>query len=181
MELLPEPDATPPLDEVAFARDLEALRPALRGYVLSIFPHPHLCEDIVQETMLFAWERRAEFRPGTHFKAWVFKAGYFKTLAHRRDAQRDRLVTFSEDILQTIAGAAEERLTHTDHRLHALQHCLAELKPGELALLKHKYLDHGSLTELAAHQQVQPNRIQKALSRLRLALRHCIETKLSQF
>lgn len=181
MEILPEPDAIPPLDEVAFARDLESLRPALRGYVLSIFPHPHLCEDIVQETMLFAWERRESFKPGTHFKAWVFKTAYFKTLAHRRDSQREPLVTFSEDILQTIAGAAEERIAHIDHRLHALQHCLAELQPGELALLRHKYLDRGTLTELAARQQMQPNRVQKALSRLRLALRHCIETKLSQF
>jgi len=180
MEPQPDPATDPPLDEVGFTRELEALRPALRGYVLSIFPHPNWCEDIVQESMLFAWERRAEFRPGTNLKAWLFKAAYFKTLAQRRDAQRDKLVTFSEDVLQRIAGAAEERLHEADHRLHALQGCLSTLKPEEFALLKLKYLDRGSLTELARRQSMAPNRLQKALSRLRLALRQCIETKLAQ-
>lgn len=179
MAPVPDSDFTPSLDEVGFVRELQALRPALRGYVLSIFPHPHLSEDIVQETMLFAWERRTDFRPGSNFKAWVFKAAYFKTLAQRRDSQRDRLVTFSEDVLQRIAGAAEEHLAKSDQRLHALQSCLSGLKPQEFALLKLKYLDRGSLTEQARQLDMAPNRLQKALSRLRLALRHCIETKLS--
>ncbi|BCU78850.1 sigma-70 family RNA polymerase sigma factor [Luteolibacter sp. LG18] len=181
MEPVPQPEIDPTLDEVAFTRALEAMRPALRGYVLSIFPHPHLCEDIVQETMLFAWERRAEFKEGSNLKAWVFKAAYFKTLAQRRDAQRDRLVTFSEDVLQKIAGAAEERMVDSDRRLHALQGCLSKLKPDDFALLKLKYLDRGSLTARAHEQNLAPNRLQKALSRLRLALRHCIEEKLSAF
>ncbi|MGC4017004.1 MAG: sigma-70 family RNA polymerase sigma factor [Luteolibacter sp.] len=181
MEPVPNPETEPPLDEVGFTRALEAMRPALRGYVLSIFPHPHLCEDIVQETMLFAWERRGEFKPGSNLKAWVFKAAYFKTLAQRRDAQRDKLVTFSEDVLQKIAGAAEERLSETDRRLTALQSCLSALKPQDFALLKLKYLDRGSLSAQAREKSVSPNRLQKALSRLRLALRHCIEEKLAAF
>lgn len=175
-----EPDADPPLDEVGFTRALEALRPAMRGYVLSIFPHPSRCEDIVQESILFAWERRADFKPGTNLKAWVFKAAYFKTLACRRDAQRDRLVTFSEDMLHKIAGAAEEQSDDADGRLGALQSCLSSLKPEEFALLKLKYLDRGSLTDLARQQSMAPNRLQKALSRLRLTLRHCIEARLSR-
>lgn len=181
MEPVSEPDEDPPLDEVGFTRAIEALRPALRGYVLSIFPHPHLCEDIVQETMLFAWERRREFKPDTNLKAWIFKTAYFKTLAQRRDAQRDKLVTFSEDVLQKIAGAAEERASENDRRLSALQGCLSTLKPQDFALLKLKYLDRGSLTAQAREQNMAPNRLQKALSRLRLALRHCIEEKLAAF
>lgn len=175
-----QPDEPPPPDEVGFARELEALRPALRAYILSIFPHPNHCDDIVQEALLFAWERRAEFQPGTNFKAWLFKAGYFKMLAHRRDMQRDRLVTMSDSTLQMIAGAVEHYLVDADQRMQALKHCLADLKADEIALLKIKYLDRGSLTDLAHSQNQQPGRVQKALSRLRLALRHCIESKLSQ-
>lgn len=179
MEPLPEPDGVPLLDEAGFTRTLEALRPALRGYVLSIFPHPHLCEDIVQEAMLFAWERRKEFKPGTNLRAWLFKAAYFKTLAQRRDTQRDPLITFSNDVLQKIAGAAEDHAAGTDPRFSALQSCLSLLKPEDFALLKLKYLDRGSLSAQARENRMAPNRLQKALSRLRLALRHCIEKKLA--
>lgn len=162
-------------------RDAEALRPALRAYVLTMFPHPHLSEDIVQETMIFAWERRMEFTPGTSLKAWLFKAAYFKTLAQRRDSLRDKTVTFSESMLQTLADAAEDRFTSTDHRMRAMDHCLGGLDDLQLALLRHKYLDRGSLSELARRRKVDENRLQKAISRIRLALRHCIEKNLGRF
>jgi RNA polymerase sigma-70 factor (ECF subfamily) len=169
-----------PLDKVAFMRDAEALRPALRAYVLAMFPHPHQCEDIVQETMIFAWERRIEFTQGTSLKAWLFKAAYFKTLAQRRDAMRDKTVTFSDAMLQTLAGAAETPLATPDERMAAMDRCLGTLDDSQLALLRHKYLERGSLSELARSRKIDENRLQKALSRIRLALRHCIENKLGR-
>src|SRR6478752_10216978 len=175
-------DGTSPLDEVAFMRDAESLRPALRAYVLAMFPHPHLCEDIVQETMIFAWERRIEFTHGTSLKAWLFKAAYFKTLAQRRDSLRDKTVTFSESMLQTLAGAAEEQLaTTTDERMRAMDHCLGGLDDSQLALLRHKYLERGSLSQLARQRNIDENRLQKAISRIRLTLRACIEKNLGRF
>src|SRR5688572_14493688 len=128
----PADSSPPPLDEVAFMREAESLRPALRAYVLTIFPHPHLCEDIVQETMIFAWERRSEFRHGTSLKAWLFKASYFKTLAQRRDVLRDKTVTFSEPMLQRLADAAESRLAKADERMLAMDHCMAQLDAPQL-------------------------------------------------
>lgn len=177
----PDPDdSAPALDEVAFMRDAEALRPALRVYVLAIFPHPHLCEDIVQETMIFAWERRIEFTHGTSLKAWLFKAAYFKTLAQRRDASRNKIVTFTDSMLETLAGAVEEQLVTTDERMGAMDHCLDRLDDSQLALLRYKYLERGSLSELAKQRKIEPNRLQKNISRIRLALRACIEKNLNR-
>ena len=144
-----------------------------------MFPHPDACEDIVQETMIFAWDRRGEFTQGTNLKAWLFKAGYFKTLSRRRDFRRDRLITFSDEALQRLAGAAEEFLEDPDNRLLAMRRCLVTLKPDELALLRFRHVDRGSLTDKARELGVAPNRLQKILSRIRLALRHCIEKNLS--
>lgn len=161
-------------------RDVEALRPALRAYVLAMFPHPHLCEDIVQETMIFAWERRMEFRSGTSLKAWLFKAAYFKTLAQRRDAMRDKTVTFSESMLQTLAEAAQDQVATTDERMLAMDRCLGGIEESALALLRHKYLERRSLSELARVRKIDENRLQKAVSRIRIALRHCIEKNLGR-
>lgn len=180
MEPSPQHRPAEPEDHAAVAREIESLRPALKSYILSLLPHPGACDDVVQETCIFLWERRTEFRPGTNFKAWAFKAAWFKALAHRRDLQRNRVVTFSEDILQRIAGAAEQRTEGNDSRIGALRSCLAELPPADLQLLRLKYLEKGSLADHARALDFKPNRVQKTLSRLRLVLRHCIETKLSR-
>jgi RNA polymerase sigma-70 factor (ECF subfamily) len=171
---------SPAFDEAWFGAQMEVLRPVLRGYILSIFPQRDICEDILQETMLYAWEQRASFQEGTNFKAWMFKVAYFRTLANRRDLQRDKVGTFSEEFLQRVAGAAEEFLETGEARLQALQECLGGVKEDDRRLLRWKYLDGASLAERARSENIDPNRFQKAISRLRLALRQCIETKLSQ-
>jgi RNA polymerase sigma-70 factor (ECF subfamily) len=180
MASLPENERSEPRNDEALGERIEALRPALKGYVLSLLPRPDACEDVVQETCLVLWERRAEFDPERNFKAWAFKVAWFKALSHRRDMQRDKLVSFSEDVLQRIAGAAEEESAQIDRRMEALRTCLAGLPADDLRLLELKYINRASLAEQARQYGWKPNRLQKMLSRLRLALRHCIESQLSK-
>ena len=158
---------------------IKELRPALKGYVLSLLPDRDACEDVVQETCLFLWERRMDFVPGSDFKSWAFKTAWFMTLTHRRDMQRRKLVTFSEDVLERISRMSESFADQADPRLDALRHCIAGLPVDSKRLLRLKYHDRTSLTGHAKDLGVKPNQIQKSLSRIRLVLRHCIETRLS--
>lgn len=157
---------------------IEELRPALKGYVLSLLPDRDACEDVVQETCLFLWDRRGEFEHGSNFRAWAFKAAWFKVLTHRREMQRQKLVSFSEDMLERISRAAEEFSEQADRRLAALQHCVSSLPAESQQLLRLRYLDKLSLTAHAKGLGVKPNQIQKNLSRIRIALRQCIEKHL---
>ncbi len=168
-----------PQDEAALAKEIAGLRPALRGYVLSILPHHGACDDVVQETCLFLWERREECGEETNLKAWAFRVAWFKAMAWRRDRQREKTVSFSEDSLHEIAGAAETLAEEAQDRLKALRSCLARLSPEEIRLLRLKYVEGGSLTDHARALRQKPTRVQKMISRLRLVLRHCIETKLA--
>lgn len=167
-----------PQDEVALAREIAGLRAALRCYVLSILPHHGACDDVVQETCLFLWERREECGEETNLKAWAFRVAWFKAMAWRRDRQRERTVNFSEDSLHEIAGAAETLAEEVQERLSALRSCLARLDPEEIRLLRLRYVEGGSLTDHALALRQKPSRVQKTISRLRLVLRHCIEMKL---
>ncbi|MCW1884617.1 sigma-70 family RNA polymerase sigma factor [Luteolibacter flavescens] len=169
-----------PQDDSAFAAEIDALRVPLRGYVMSILPHHAACDDVVQETSVFLWERRDERDDDTNLKAWAFKVAWFKAMAWRRDQQREKTVSFSEDTLHEISTAAESLSEDATERLHALRSCLSRLSPEEVKLLRLRYVDGGSLTSHAHEQQMKPARVQKTISRLRLALRHCIETKLSR-
>ena len=179
MRALPDPIPTT-LDDQTFSRELEAQLPAMRGYVMSILFDRDAVEDVIQETSVFLWEQRAAFEVGTNFKAWAFKSAYFKALAHRAVQQRNRIVTFSDDVLHRIAGAADTQADQIDIRMSAMSECLRDLRKQDLQLLRASYVEGRSLTEQARIRNVSPNRLQKAISRIRLGLRQCIETRLTQ-
>lgn len=160
------------------ALQLAVLRLPLRGYIRSLVPDDAACEDLVQETLLFMWERRDMMEAAENPRAWAFKIAWFKVMAWRRDRKRDRLVYFSDEVLQQVAATTEPLCHAAEARLEALRLCLTKLPKEELALLRLKYIDHGSLTQHAEQQGWKPNRVQKTLSRLRLALRHCIQSRL---
>jgi DNA-directed RNA polymerase specialized sigma24 family protein len=42
---------------------IESMRPALKSYVLSLLPQSDSCDDVVQETCVFLWEKRDDFTP----------------------------------------------------------------------------------------------------------------------
>lgn len=179
MEALPSPDELPRFDDAEFDRAMRELIPALQGYVRALMVDPDAVDDLIQETCLFLWDRREQLG-GERLRPSAFRIAWFKALSYRRDRQRERLVHFSDEGLQRIAGAAEEAAGETEQRLHALRICLAKLPPDDLALLRLKYLDRGSMAEEARKLNQSPNRLQKALSRLRLVLRHCIRATLSE-
>ena len=167
-------------DETAILGALiEEIRPALMRYVLSLIPDRTACEDIVQETCLFLWNKRCQFEPGSNFNAWAFKAAWFKVLTHRREAQRQKLVCFSQETLERISKAAEQLSEEPEPRLSALRHCVASLPSDSRNLLQLKYSDRLSLTDHANRLGVKPNKIQKSLSRIRIALRRCVESRLA--
>ena len=50
---------------------LKAL-PNLRAFALSLHNNPHKADDLVQDTVVRAWEKRHTFETGTNLNAWLF-------------------------------------------------------------------------------------------------------------
>ncbi len=55
-----------------FKRDLVAVIPHLRAFARGLCGRADFADDLVQETMVRAWNARARFRPDTSMKAWTF-------------------------------------------------------------------------------------------------------------
>lgn len=164
----------------ALAAEIRALQSGLKEYVAGLLGGGDGVEDLVQETNLFLWERRGEFVAGTNFRAWAMRVAWFKVMAERRDRARSGRVVFSEPMLEMLMARAEERLPEADFRLKALRHCLDRSRPQDRRLLDWKYGRGSSLTDLAQATGCAATAIHKTISRLRLALRHCVEKQLKE-
>jgi RNA polymerase sigma-70 factor (ECF subfamily) len=152
----------------------------LRGYLASILGGWADVDDLLQETNLVLIRKRDCFEPGTNFIAWAFRVAYFKASTWRRDRSRERRVVFSEQDFQEIAAAAETFFGNRPPALDPLRECLALLKPDERALVRIKYVERRKLTDHAAALGCSAAALHKRISRIRLALRKCIQDKLRQ-
>lgn len=66
------PPAHTPLDDRTFKEELAAIIPHLRAFGRSLSGSRDSADDLVQETMLKAWDARTRFQPGTSMRAWTF-------------------------------------------------------------------------------------------------------------
>ena len=55
-----------------FKTDMLATIPSLRAFAVSLTQNVDKADDLVQETLVKAWDKHASFQPGTNLKAWLF-------------------------------------------------------------------------------------------------------------
>lgn len=93
-------------DSGEFKRDLTAVIPHLRAFARGLCGRPDLADDLVQETMLKAWNARDRFEPGTSMKAWTFVIlrNAYLTEMRRNRFRGDYDETVAERILTAPAG-----------------------------------------------------------------------------
>ena len=58
--------------DLTFRRELIAIIPNLRAFAASLSGSFDRADDLVQETLVKAWDKQHTFQPGTNLKAWLF-------------------------------------------------------------------------------------------------------------
>lgn len=147
----------------------------LRLYVQSLLPGDPAARDVAQQANATIWRKRADFEPGTNFKAWAFAVARFEVLNYRKQQARDARLVFSEELEATFA---EELAGHSDdlERRHAaLKLCLEQLRPKHRELILHRYASPGTLQEFSEKSGNTVGGLKVTLHRLRNALLGCIE------
>ncbi|MBI1621417.1 sigma-70 family RNA polymerase sigma factor [Aquamicrobium zhengzhouense] len=59
-------------DGSSFKTGLLGCIPNLRAFAMSLSQNADKADDLVQETLVKAWDKQSSFQPGTNLKAWVF-------------------------------------------------------------------------------------------------------------
>lgn len=153
---------------------------AIRYYVASLLPGEPSAADVAQHANATLWKKRADFTPGTNFKAWAFSVARYEVLNFRKTQARDaRLgLTFSDELEDIIADEITDHADDLDGHQEALHACLQKLKPADRQLVQHRYFLRTPLKDVAEKTGRPVGSLKVTLHRIRNSLQRCIETNL---
>jgi RNA polymerase sigma-70 factor (ECF subfamily) len=113
-------------DRQAFARLVERYWDGLYRWLYHLAHDRHAAEDLAQETFLKAFNGLHTFRPGTNFRAWLFRIAHNTFANQRRAAARTRQ-PFPEDVPAPEEGPVEQALSR--EALQLLARAVGRLPP----------------------------------------------------
>jgi len=90
-------------DRSAFAQLVEQYWDRLYRWLYHLTRDRHVAEDLTQETFLKALGALKSFRPGSNFRAWVFRIGHNNFVNQKRTEKRTRHA-LPEDLAGTEYG-----------------------------------------------------------------------------
>jgi RNA polymerase sigma-70 factor (ECF subfamily) len=101
--------------------------PNLRAFAISLTSNPDRADDLVQDTIMRAWDKRASFQPGTNLNAWLFTI--LRNSFHSQYRKRSREVEDADGEYATSLRAVPDQIDKL--HLQDLQKALARLSPDQ--------------------------------------------------
>lgn len=148
--------------------DVIAHLPALTRYARALTRDDATAEDLVQEALLKAHEKRATFRTGTSLQAWLFAIlrNAFISSWRQRRAENTRI-----DRLATLAPAEEAPSQEQAAYLRQIAQRFDALPTGQREVLHLIVVEELSYAETAAALSIPVGTVMSRLGRARARLR----------
>lgn len=149
-----------------FKNDLLAIIPNLRAFALSLTRASDRADDLVQETLMKAWNKHELFQEGTNLKAWVFTIMRNEFYSQMR--KKGREVQDSEGILASQMAVHPEQQGHMDmHDFRAALEQLPEDQREALVLVGASGFSYEEAAEIAGIAVgTMKSRVSRARTRL---------------
>lgn len=162
------------VDEEAFLRQFMAEQRPLLRFILRYVPSVADARDVLQETLVTLWAKRAEFDPAREFLPWACGIARYKVREFWR--RQPRWQAFAEYDLTELLDARRETLSpELSLRMEKLRECLAKLPADQRANLDRYYSDEEPVETIALREGRSVDALYKMLQRTRRSLLECIE------
>lgn len=166
-------------DPQAFHALVVAVQRELHLVLCSFAPPPELLEELVQDTLVTAWEKLGTYRPEGTFVAWLHAIARNKARSRWRASRRTRYV--DKDTLDVLLAEAESEILSDEAAAEAdtsrLAECLEQLPVRTRQLLQRRYVDGISLCELGRELRRSESALAALFYRLRGKLRECMTAR----
>lgn len=171
---------------------LDAHGDVLYRYALAKTGRADIAEDLVQETLLAAWQGRGSFQGSASERAWLLGICRHKTLDHFRKARRGEASAFDSTLecpedeeFFTAAGSwrhppdawAADPLNEAEAEgfWHALLDCVSQLPEAQRESFLLQALSELEPAEASGALSVSINHLYVLLHRARLRVRRCLD------
>jgi RNA polymerase sigma-70 factor, ECF subfamily len=137
-------------------------------------------EDLVQETYVKALKGFSSFRPGTNFRAWIYRILHNTFLTSRTGLKASATVQLDEEDAQEIpASSGTPESIFLDHsQEQMMQSALEELPLRFREILLLCELEEMSYQEISEALSIPMGTVMSRLSRARKAVREILQRKL---
>jgi RNA polymerase sigma-70 factor (ECF subfamily) len=112
-------------DRAAFARLIDVYWDGLYRWLYHLTRDRHAAEDLTQETFLRALAAVKTFRPGSNFRAWLFRIGHNNFVNQKRSERRTKHPL--PDDAPALGSATVESNAENREVLETVQRAVAEL------------------------------------------------------
>lgn len=150
----------------------------IRAVIGSMVRDRHACEDVFQDVSVILWKKFDSFDPSRSFGAWARGIAVRKVLQFF-DRTRRQGPTLSADAAAAVLDAFDETPDEGVERARALRICMERLPDRSRDLLRLRYDQGLKLKDLGERLARSLDAVHKALSRIRAALRRCVEDELA--
>lgn len=166
-----------PTDVKAIVQVLMQQRERLCAHIWTIVRDAQLVEDVLQELSVLAIEKGGDFPDDVHLIAWLRRAARLKALEALR--ARGRLPVYMDDaLLDELERQWEQRALLSDAELiKALHDCVGTLTAGNQQILSLRYRKGKKAAEIATLLGRKVEAVYRALTRIHVALRDCVDRK----
>lgn len=167
-------------DREAYRLLVEDLEREVRGFVAARASSLELVDEVVQSAFVEAYRNLSAYELRGTFVSWV--KGFARNLLKRELAQRARLVSTDQEILEgLVSSVALDALAEDDaaddrrEDLARIERCLAALSPRARLMAERRFIEQVPINRIAQQFKQTRAAIANALSRIRASLRTCVE------
>ena len=167
-------------DREAYRLLVEDLEREVRGFVAARASSLELVDEVVQSAFVEAYRNLSNYELRGTFVSWV--KGFARNLLKRELAQRARLVSTDQEVLEGLVSSASlDALAEEDaadgrrEDLARIERCLAALSPRARLMAERRFVEQVPINRIAQQFKQTRAAIANALSRIRASLRTCVE------
>jgi RNA polymerase sigma-70 factor (ECF subfamily) len=143
-------------------------------YVAALVPDVGNAEEIVQQTAVELWKKFPEYDPQRPFTPWACR--FALNVVKQWSAGQKRWQSLLDGgLAEELVNRREQLRPRFENRLHHLNHCLEKLTAEQRGIVDAYYSRRERIEAIATATRRSVDAVYKALQRIRLLLRQCIE------
>lgn len=153
----------------------------LYRYIYRIVKNKHLTDDILQNTLLIAYEKLYQLRDNHSFKSWIFTIAKNETLKILKKNSKEIAADIEEyeNIIQnTFSSNSQQEVSSEIFDL--LRDVISELNPNEQDIISLIYYSDLSLKEAAVTLDINYGALKAKHSRLKKKMHKKLQKRLSE-